>query len=258
LTVFRLVLPTVFRTPSEAADYFRFGAEYVVDVSREMGWDVGDLPGRIENAVGAMEDDVTDVDDDVARLIAVVLAGDADFYHAFVRWFPWKYRVFVVASGLDAVFRRKLRRLAAVYVGDTDLGWRDWFDGYPGILDDPMGFSARDDDHVLVDGRPAPWYVDGYESRTVLVDSVLHTEWYAHAARSSGVEVDDGLVERTVRESAPYFAGVSDRLSDDVARFQRALFVDSDWLRDVDDAYDLDSWACLRAAEAIDGARARL
>jgi len=96
MTVFGLVLPTAFRTPSDAADYFRLGAEYTVGVTREMGWDVGDLPERVDNAYEAMRANETDVDDDVARLIAVVLAGDADFYSAFVRWFPWRYRVFVV------------------------------------------------------------------------------------------------------------------------------------------------------------------
>jgi len=251
MTVLKFVLPTAFRHPSDAADYFRFGAEYIVDVSREMGYEVDDLPERVENATDAMRADLTDVDDDVARLIAVVLVGDAEFYRAFVRWFPWKYRVFALGSGLDYAFRRKLRRLGAMYVG-AETGWGEWARGYPGLLEEPTDFTARDDEAVLVDGRPAMDHVDGYPNRVVLTDAVLHTEWYEHAARYAGVDVEEELVDRTVEESAPYFAGVTDELSDDVAEFQRALFIDAQWLRDVNDAYDLDSWACTRAAEAID------
>lgn len=251
MTVLKFVLPTAFRHPSDAADYFRFGAEYIVDVSREMGYDVGDLPERVENATDAMRENRTDVDDDVANLIAVVLVGDAEFYRAFVRWFPPKYCFFALASGLDYVFRRKLRRLGAIYLGE-ETGWGGWAKGYPDLLEEPTEFSARDDENVLVDGVPAMNHVNGYPNRVVLADAVLHTEWYDHAARYVGVDVDEDLVERTVREGAPYFAGAADELSDDVAEFQRALFIDAQWLRDVNEAYDLDSWACVRAAEAID------
>lgn len=254
MTVFKLVLPTAFRKPSDAADYFRLGAEYVVDVSREMGWELNDLPERVENAYDAMIANETEVDDDVARLVAVVLAGDADFYRAFVRWFPWRYRVFVV--DLDHVFRRKLRRLAALYADDRrERGWRDWLACYPGVLDPPSSYSTPED--VLVEGVPAPRHVSGYSDRTVLVDSVLHVEWYAHAARYAGVDVPENLVERAIEEGARFFA-VGGDISSEAARFQHALFADADWLRGVNEAYDLSSWACVRGAEAIDEARTRL
>lgn len=253
MTVFQLILPRAFRTLSDAAPYFHFGAEYVVDVTREMGWGVGDLPERVENACDAMSADRTDVDDDVARLIAVVLAGDADFYRAFVRWFPWRYRVFVV--DLDHIFRRKLRRLAADYADDRERGWRDWLACYPDLLDPPSSYSAPDD--VRVEGVPAPRHVSGYADRIVLVDSVLHAEWYAHAARYVGIDVPEPLVRDAVEEGARFFA-VGGGISPEAARFQHALFADADWLRGVDDAYSLDSWACIRAARAIDDARERL
>ncbi|MFP4174813.1 MAG: hypothetical protein ACLFSW_03430 [Halobacteriales archaeon] len=256
MTVFKLVLPTAFRTPSDAADYFRLGAEYVVDVTREMGWEVDDLPERVDNAYDAMRENRTDVDDDVAHLVAVVLAGDADFYRAFVRWFPWRYRVFVV--DLDHVFRRKLRRLAAMYADDgreCERGWRDYLACYPGVLDPPSSYSTPDE--VLVEGVPAPRHVSGYADRTVLVDSVLHAEWYAHTARYVGVDVPEPLVRDAVEEGARFFA-VGGDISPEVARFQYALFADADWLRGVNEAYNLSSWACVRGAEAIDEARARL
>jgi hypothetical protein len=254
MTVFGLVLPTAFRKPSDAADYFRLGAEYTVDVTREMGWDVGDLPERVDNAYEAMRANETDVDDDVARLIAVVLAGDADFYSAFVRWFPWRYRVFVV--DLDHIFRRKLRRLAAIY-GDTDGArtWRDYLACYPGVLDPPSSYRAPQD--VRVEGVPATRHVSGYADRTVLVDSVLHVDWYAHTARYVGIDVPETLVRDTVEEGARFFA-VGGDISTEAARFQHALFADADWLRGVNEAYDLSSWACVRGAEAIDDARDRL
>jgi len=251
MTILKFVLPTAFRKPSDAAEYFRLGAKYILDVSREMGYGVGDLPERIENATDAMCQDRTDVDGEVGSLIAVVLVGDAEFYRAFVRWFPPKYRFFAIASGLDYVFRRKLRRLGAVYLGEP-TGWRDWGRGYPDVLETPVEYTERDDEAVLLDGRPAMNHVNGYTNRIVLTDAVLHTEWYDHAARYVGIDVDKALVERTVKESAPYFAGVTEELSEDVAEFQRALFIDSEWLCGVNEAYDLDSWACLRAAEAID------
>ena len=253
MTVFRLVLPTAFRTPSDAADYFRLGAEYIVDVTREMGWEVGDLPGRVDNAYEAMCDDRTNVDDDVARLVSVVLAGDADFYRAFVRWFPWRYRVFVV--DLDHIFRRKLRRLAAAYAHDREHGWGDYLACYPGILDPPSSYSKPED--VLVEGVPPTRHVSGYADRTVLVDSVLHVEWYAHAARYVGVDVPEELVRDAVKEGARFFS-VGGDISPESACFQHALFADADWLRGVNEAYDLSSWACVRGAEAIDDARARL
>jgi hypothetical protein len=254
MTVFKLILPTAFRKPSDAAEYFRLGAEYIVDVSREMGWADDDLSERVENAYDAMLADETDVDDDVASLVAAVLAGDADFYRAFVRWFPWRYRVFVV--DLDHLFRRKLRRLAAVYADDRhERGWRDWLACYPGVLDPPSSYSTPED--VLVEGVPAPRHVSGYSDRTVLVDSVLHVEWYAHAARYVGVDVPETLVERAVEEGARFFA-VGGDISSEAARFQHALFSDADWLRGVNEAYDLSSWACVHGAEAIDEARERL
>jgi len=254
VTVFKLVLPGAFRTPSDAADYFRLGAEYIVDVTREMGWDVVDLPERADNAYDAMRDDRTDIDDDVARLIAVVLAGDADFYRAFVRWFPWRYRVFVV--DLDHIFRRKLRRLAAEYAdGGRERTLRDYLACYPGVLDPPSGYSAPEE--VLVEGVPAPRHVSGYADRTVLADSVLHTEWYAHAARYVGVDVPEPLVRDAVEGGARFFA-VGGDISTEAARFQRALFSDAEWLRGVNEAYSLGSWACVRGARAIDGARERL
>lgn len=255
MTVFRLGLPGAFRSPSDAADYLRIGAEYVVDVADDVGWDHDGLDATVDEAVAAMRAGDTDVDDRVGRLIAVVLAGDADFYTAFIDWFP-PYRV--AARPLDWVFGRKLRRIAAMYApgGPEVGGFRGWLRNYPGVLDESTAFSRPAD--VRVEGRPATAYVDGFGDRVVLSDAVLHTEWFAHAAQAVGVDIDGSLVERTLRTSPGYFAGVRDELPDDVRGFQRALCRDADWLRDVDRLYGLDSIVCREAAEDIEEAAERL
>ncbi len=240
MTVFRLLLPWTLDTPEKAARYMECGADYILEVSRMLDYPVGDLGERVDNAVEAMEDGETDVDDDVADVVATVLVGDAEFYTAFIDWFPLKYRVF--ARPLEYTFNPRLHGVAAEYVGGD--GVRD--------LRSEMEYSTAGD-HI-VDGEPAMSYVDGVGDRTVLADSVLHVEWYHDAASRLGVEVDTGLVERTLEESPRYFCGLDDELTEDVAAFQRALFRDSDWLRDVEAAYGLDSWVMTRAADAIDEA----
>ncbi len=238
MTVFRLLLPGTLDTPERAAEYTDCGGRYVLDVSRAMGFDVDDLPERVDNAVEAMEAGEVDVDDDVADVVATVLVGDVEFYTAFIDWFPMKYRVF--ARPLEWTFNPRLLDVASRYVAER------------GVQELRADMSYSDADDHVVDGEPAMSYVDGVGDRTVLADSVLHTEWYHDAASRLDVEVDTGLVERTLEESPGYFCGVEDELSADAAAFQRALFRDSDWLRDVEEAYGLDSWVMTRAADAIE------
>lgn len=252
MTVFRLGLPGVFTTPRDAAEYYRIGGEYVVDVARDMDWDHGGFEDVVARGYEAMRDGDRDVDDRVARSIAAVLAGDADFYTAFIDWFP-PYRVF--ARPLDWLFGRKLRRLAAGYV-DADAGVAAWLRNYPGLLDEPSRYSRPGD--LDVDGRPPTAYAESFGDRVVLADAVLHAEWFADVAGAVEVACDDDLVDRTVALSPAFFAGRTDDLPEDVARFQRALFRDADWLRDVDRLYGLDSVICREAAEDLDAARARL
>jgi hypothetical protein len=227
-------------SPQDVAEYVELGARYVEDVAEALGRDVGDLPQRRENAREAMEEGETDVDDDVAEVIATVLVGDAAFYSAFVDWFPLKYRVF--ARPLEWTFNPKLRGVAARYVGDDRVEEMLREMEYSGV-----------EDH-LVEGRPAMSYVDGVGDRTVLADSVLHTEWYRDACERLDVAHDPELLGRTVEESPAYFAGRRDGLSDDVAETQRHLFLDAEWLRRVDRAYGLHSWVMESAADAIEEA----
>lgn len=256
MTAAKFFLPSALREPSDVASYFRHGADYVVAVADALGSDVGDLPDRIDAAERAMRDDDLDVDDDVATVIGAVLVGDAEFWRPLGAWLPRGYALMM--RGFDHPVRRKLLRMAGRY---TDTLAADgpverflaFHRAYPAVRE---GFGAplfsRPPDHP-VDGRPATRYVDGFGDRVVLGDAVLHVEWYRWVAERVDVAVDGDLCDRAIAETVPYLTGHSDRVSDDVARFQRALFTDSDWIRGVHDDYGLSSWLWTRTADAIDG-----
>ncbi|MFW5928827.1 MAG: hypothetical protein ACOCT0_00190 [Halobacteriota archaeon] len=240
MTVFSLALPWRMSTPEEAADYVECGLDYVVEVSEALGYATDDVEPRGDRAVEALAAGETDVDDDVAEAVALVLAGDAAFYRAFVDWFPLKYRV--LARPLDWTFNPKLRGLAAAYVG-VDRA-----------REIERSIEHTSADEVEVDGRHPMEYVDGVGDRVVLADSVLHADWYREVALALDVDLDRALFDAVVDESPAYFAGVSESLSSEVARAQVALFRDSEWLRRVDRAYGLDSWVVDAAAKAIEDA----
>jgi hypothetical protein len=209
--------------PEHFADWYRIGAEYVRLVSEGMGFEVGDFVIRAEEATAALRAGRTDVPPEVARSIAADLLADATFSAPYLEWMPLWYELALVGPVTYAEFR--LRRVAARYTRDLDH------------VTVPR-FSRPGD--VLVAGRPAVDYVSGFARRFVLADAVLHLEWYTHVARESGIHVPPGLVERTRAETVAYYTGHGD-LSDDVRHFQRLLFADDEWVRDVDAAYDLDS-----------------
>ncbi|WP_318567089.1 hypothetical protein [Salinigranum marinum] len=209
--------------PAHFADWYRIGAEYVQHVSEGMGFPVGDFPLRAEEATAALRAGRTDVSPEVARSIAADLLADATFSAPYLEWMPLWYELALVGPVSYAEFR--LRRVAGRYTRDLDH------------VTVPR-FSRPGD--VLVGGRPAMEYVSGFAKRFVLADAVLHLEWFTHVARESGIRVPDRLVERTREETVAYYTGNGD-LSDDTRHFQRLLFADDEWVRDIDAAYDLDS-----------------
>jgi hypothetical protein len=209
--------------PEHFADWYRIGAEYVLTVSEGMGFDVGDFPLVAEEATAALREGRTDVAPEVARSIAADLFADATFSEPYLEWMPLWYELGLVGPVRYAEFR--LRRVATQYSHDLDH------------VAVPR-FSRPQD--VLVEGRPAVDYVSGFGRQFVLADAVLHLEWYAHVARESGIRVPQRLVERTRRETVAYYTG-NGTLSDDVRHFQRLLFADDEWVRDIDAAYDLNS-----------------
>jgi hypothetical protein len=209
--------------PDHFADWYRIGAEYVLTVSEGMGFLVGDFALRAEEATDALRAGETDVPPEVARTIAADLLADATFSAPYLEWMPLWYELALVGPVSYAEFR--LRRVARRYARGLDH------------VTVPR-FSRPGD--VLVEGRPAVDHVSGFARRFVLADAVLHLEWYAHVARESGIDVPPDLVERTREETVAYYTGHGD-LSDDVRHFQRLLFADDAWVRDIDAAYDLDS-----------------
>jgi len=263
MTVLRFVLPGAFRKPSDAAEYFRFGADYLVDVAEGMGWDHGGADAVAESAYAAMREGRTDVPDDEATLIGAVLVGDAEFWWPMGEWLPPGYALLM--RGLSHALRRKLLRLAGVYTDTLEGGLREFYHAHPSVRE---GFGAPEfttpgDEAARVEGEPATAYVpglglDAFARRTVLGDSVLHVEWYAYVAERVGVDYDEALCDRAVAESPAYFAGVADDLSDDVRELQRVMFSDSDWIRDFHDHYRLRSVLFRRAAEGIEGTAERL
>ncbi|MDY6780837.1 MAG: hypothetical protein SV760_09955, partial [Halobacteria archaeon] len=69
MTAVKVLSPRMLRSPEQVADYFLYGADYIVDVSEEMGFETDDLDERIENAYDAMSEGETDVDDEVAAAL---------------------------------------------------------------------------------------------------------------------------------------------------------------------------------------------
>jgi hypothetical protein len=222
VSLFRLL---AVRSPSDFAPWFRFGAEYVRDVTDAMGFDAPPMDDRIEAGVAALARDDTDPEAATARLVAADLLADATFAAPYCEWTPLWYEL--ALAGLNAIAERRLRAVAADYAA--------------GVEHVPVPRFSRPTD-VLLEGRPATEYVSGFGERFVFADAVLHLEWYVHVAREAGVEVPPDLLARTREETVAYYAGRREELSPRVREFQYHLFSDDEWVRRVDDAYGLDSW----------------
>ena len=80
MTAAKLLWPPALRSPEHTAEYFGFGAEYVVGVCDAMDWDTGDLEETAEDAKAAMERGETEVPEQQRELIVAVLVGDAEFW----------------------------------------------------------------------------------------------------------------------------------------------------------------------------------
>ena len=111
---------------------------------------------------------------------------------------------------------------------------------------------------VLVAGRSPLANVSGFRDRFVLAAAVTHLEWFRHAAAADGVDVPSDFLTRARRETIEHYAGTRRTLSPRVRRFQRLLFSDAAWVRDVDAAYGLGSWLFGGWARLLDAERRRL
>ncbi len=239
------------RAPADFADWFRAGGEYTIRVARSLDIDTGGLSADVEAGVAAMRADETDVEPAVARVVAATLLGDAAFGHPFLQWTPRWYRA-AMTLPIELADRR-LSRVAAVYAERARRR-----DGTSGRVTDD---TATEDDSqsngsspvdrptfstpssVRVDGRPLSAHLSelGFAERFLLADAVLHVEWFCDVARACGLSVPESSFERTLTESASYYAGLRASLSPETRRIQRALFGDDAWVRDVNTTYRLNS-----------------
>jgi hypothetical protein len=218
---------TTLRRPADFADWYRIGADYVIEVAEGLDLALDDFPARATEATDAMRAGRTDVRPELARSIAADLYADAAFCEPYLEWTPLWYELALLGPVRYADAR--LRRVAGRYA--TGLGH----------VSVPQFSRPRD---VLVGGRPAVASVSGFRDRFLFADALLHLEWFVHVARESGVAVPASLVARTREETVEWYAsGAEDpeELSPDVRAFQRLLFADDRWVRRIDEAYGLDS-----------------
>lgn len=218
---------TTLRRPADFADWYRIGADYVLEVAEGLALDLGDFPALADEATAAMRAGRTDVRPEVARSVAADLYADAAFCEPYLEWTPLWYELALLGPVRYADAR--LRRVAGQYASGL------------GHVSVPQFTRPRD---VLVDGRPAVASVSGFRDRFLFADALLHLEWFVHVARESGIAVPASLVERTREETVEWYAsGAEDpaELSPEVREFQRLLFTDDRWVRRIDEAYGLDS-----------------
>lgn len=200
--------------PPALGDYYRFGADYVLDVADAMGFESSDSTRTIDRAEAAMRAGRTDVEPAVARSIASVILGDANWWLPFGTWVPAHWAALSAFRAWPLFLN--LRRVGHSYAGALEA------------FDVPT-FSTRWD--VFVGGRPAVSHVSGYEDRLVLADSVLHLEWFVAVADDHGIDVPDELVTRTRRASVEFYTGHREGLPPEVREFQYQLFADGEWIR---------------------------
>ncbi|MFC7097665.1 hypothetical protein [Halobaculum marinum] len=253
MTVLRLLGA---RDAADFAEWYRAGAEYSDRVAEGMGFertgvgpDGADPLANPAPVVTALRAGRTDLPPETARVVAATYLGDAEFGAPFLAYTPRWYRL--ALAGPVALATRRLRRVAEPFVRRVVL------DGGSGGADasgqthrrggvPPVGpvYSTPADLSVGADAVAAVRDAGGwsaFERSFLLADAVLHTEWFADVARSGGIRVPEELVERTVSESAAYYTGNRESLSPRVRRFQRHLFADDAWVRDVDASYRLNS-----------------
>ncbi|MFB6176182.1 MAG: hypothetical protein ABEI99_03370 [Halobaculum sp.] len=219
------------RSPADFADWFRAGSEYTLRVARSLDLDTGSFESDYRRGLTAMRENETEIDPEIARIVAGTLLGDAAFGRPYLPWTPRWYRLLL--SGPVALADRRLSAVAEPYAE------RARADG-DGPVERP-DFSRPSD--VTLDGTPLSAVLSelSFAERFLLADAILHVEWFRDVARHCGIAVPESLLDRTIRESAAYYSGRRATLSPPVRRVQHALFADDAWVRDVDVSYRLNS-----------------
>jgi hypothetical protein len=212
-------------TPADAADWYLAGRAYTRRVADGMSFDGADrLDG--DAVATTLRSDPSALSGREAASVVGVLLGDAVYSEPFCEWMPSWYEIAVVP--LARVLERRLRRLAREVAVATGL-----------TATAPRFPRPRD---TFVAGEPPLDAVSGFRERFVLAAGVTHVEWFRHAAVADGIDVPAAFLDRATRETLDYYAGSRQALSPRVRRFQALCFSDETWARDVDAAYELDSW----------------
>ena len=237
------------RKPPAFADWFRPGGDYLLRVAEGMGFPTGDLAGLLDEAEAAMRAGRTgeDVAPAVNRLIAADLYADATFGPPFLEWTPVWYELGLAAPTAYAGWR--LDRIADAYAATIDHVSRPRF--------------SRPTD-VVRRGKPAVSFVSGFADRFAFADAILHLEWFDYVAGECGIRVPPGLIDEARAGIVGYYTGDLglEDLDPTVRRFQHLLFTDDEWIRTVNERYDLGStlltvWEriCRRERERFAGSR---
>lgn len=228
-------------TPADAADWYAAGRAYTRRVAAGMDFaGVDRIDG--EAVAAALRRDPATLSRREAESVVGVLLGDAVYSEPFCAWMPTWYELAVVP--LARLLERRLRAIARRVAAAADL-----------VVTAPRFPRPRD---TLVAGRSPLADVSVFRERFVLAAAVTHVEWFRHAAAADGIDVSEALLDRTRRETLAYYAGDRGTLSPRVRRFQRLLFSDEAWVRDVDAAYGLDSWLFALWARLLGAERRRL
>ncbi|WP_338741309.1 hypothetical protein [Haloplanus salilacus] len=238
MTVARLL---AIDTPADAADWYAAGRAYTRRVAA--GMDFSGVDAVDGDAVAAaLRTDPATLSVREAESAVGVLLGDSVYTEPFCAWMPTWYELALLPAA--RLLRRRLRRIARTVASSTSL-----------TVSAPRFSRPRD---VLVAGRSPLDGVSGFRERFVLAAAVTHLEWFRHAAVADGIDLPAGFLARARRETVDYYTGARPTLSPRVRRFQRLLFSDGAWVRDVDAAYGLDSWLFGGWARLLDAERRRL
>nr|WP_251344367.1 hypothetical protein [Haloplanus sp. GDY1] len=178
-----------------------------------------------EAVTAALRTDPATLSSREAESVVGVLVGDAVFSEPFCEWMPTWYELALWPA--VRVLERRLRGVARRVAAATGL-----------TVTLPRFPRPRD---ALVEGRSPLAGVSGLRERFVLAAAVTHLEWFAHAAAADGVDVPAAFLSRARTETLARYAGTRRTLSTRVRRFQRLLFSDHAWVREIDEAYGLDS-----------------
>ncbi|GAB6860307.1 hypothetical protein ACFR97_09825 [Haloplanus litoreus] len=238
MTVVRLL---DIETPADAADWYAAGRAYTRRVAAGMGFPGVDAVDG-ERVTAALRTDPATLSPSEAESVVGVLVGDAVFSEPFCEWMPAWYELALWPAA--RVLERRLRAVARRVAGATGL-----------TVTLPRFSRPRD---VIVAGRSPLEGVSGFRERFVLAAAVTHLEWFAHAAAADGIEVPAAFLSRARAETLAHYAGGRPTLSPRMRRFQRLLFTDDAWVRDVNDAYGLTSWVFDRWARWLGAERTRL